>query len=78
MRFASSVLYCHEATSSSEGVFNTHNAYMWALNNPQITRPQAAQQHFIVSVWASFAEDSLLGPNILPPRLDTYKYIIFL
>ncbi|GFY09750.1 DUF4817 domain-containing protein [Trichonephila clavipes] len=75
MHFASSVLFCDEATFSREGVFNTH---MWALNNPHSTRPRAMQQRFTVNVWAGIMGDSLLGPYILPPRLDSHKYLVFL
>ncbi|GFW01257.1 DUF4817 domain-containing protein [Trichonephila clavipes] len=78
MHFASSVLFCDEATFSREGVFNTHNAHMWALNNPYSTRPRAMQQCFTVNVWAGIVGDSLLGPYILPPRLDSHKYLVFL
>ncbi|GFV38866.1 uncharacterized protein TNCV_2814821 [Trichonephila clavipes] len=78
MHFASFVLFCGEATFSREGVFNTHNAHMWALNNPHSTRPRAMQQRFTVNVWAGIVGDSLLGPYILPPRLDSHKYLVFL
>ncbi|GFT08897.1 uncharacterized protein TNCV_4104141 [Trichonephila clavipes] len=75
MHFASSVLFCDEATFSREGVFNTH---MWALNNPHSTRPRAMQHRFTVNMWAGIVGDSLLGPYILPPRLDSHKYLVFL
>lgn len=78
MHFASSVLFCDEATFSREGMFNTHNAHMWALTNPHSTRPRAAQQRFTVNMWAGIVGDSLLGPYILPPRLDSDKYLVFL
>ncbi|GFV01798.1 uncharacterized protein TNCV_2550521 [Trichonephila clavipes] len=63
---------------SREGAFNTHNAHMWALNNPHSTRPRAMQQRFTVNVWAGIVGGSLLGPYILPPRLDSHKYLVFL
>ncbi|GFV12386.1 transposable element Tcb1 transposase [Trichonephila clavipes] len=78
MQFASSMLFCDEATFSREDVFNTHNAHMWALNNSHCTRPRAMQQRFTVNVWAGIVDDSLLGPYILPPRLDSHKYLVFL
>ncbi|GFW46040.1 DUF4817 domain-containing protein [Trichonephila clavipes] len=78
MHFASSMLFCDEATFSREGVINTHNAHMWALNNPHSTQPRAMQQRFTVNVWAGIVGDSLLGPYILPHRLDSHKYLVFL
>ncbi|GFT26645.1 hypothetical protein TNCV_3604521 [Trichonephila clavipes] len=53
-----------------------YNACMRALNNPHNTRPCAAQQRFTVNVGVSIVEDSLLGPYILPPRLDSERYLI--
>ncbi|GFQ78298.1 hypothetical protein TNCT_641151 [Trichonephila clavata] len=49
-----------------------------ALSNPHSTRPQAARQSFIVNAWASIVGDSLLGIYILPPRLDSDKFLVFL
>ncbi|GFS95250.1 hypothetical protein TNCV_2630801 [Trichonephila clavipes] len=52
---------------------------MWALSNPHITRPRALhQQCFTVNVRAGITDDSLTGPYILPPRLDSDKYVIIL
>ncbi|GFX08071.1 transposable element Tcb1 transposase [Trichonephila clavipes] len=51
---------------------------MWALNNPHSTRPRDMQQRFTVNVWVGIVGDSLLGPYILPPRLDSHKYLVFL
>ncbi|GFV36331.1 transposable element Tcb1 transposase [Trichonephila clavipes] len=78
MHFASSVLFCDEATFSLEGVFNTYNSHMCTLNNPHSTRPRAMQQCFTVNVWAGIVGDSLHGPHILPPQLDSHKYLVFL
>ncbi|GFV01333.1 uncharacterized protein TNCV_2125621 [Trichonephila clavipes] len=36
------------------------------------------QQRFTVNAWAGIVGDSLLGTNILPPRLDSHKYLVFL
>lgn len=78
MHFASSVLFSDESIFSREGMFNTHNAHMWALTNPHTTRPRAAQQRFSVNVWAGIVGDCLVGPYILPPRMNSDKYLVFL
>ncbi|GFT69210.1 uncharacterized protein TNCV_2253661 [Trichonephila clavipes] len=36
------------------------------------------QQRFTVNMWAGIVGDSLLGPCILPPRLHSHKYLVFL
>lgn len=76
--FASSVLFSDEATFTREGVFNTHNAHIWSSNNPHTTRSRAAQQRFSVNVWVGIVADCLIGPYLLPPRLDSAKYLVFL
>ncbi|GFT50287.1 DUF4817 domain-containing protein [Trichonephila clavipes] len=50
--FEASVLFTDEATFSREGIFNTHNSHSWAAANPHVTRTRAAQDRFLVNVWA--------------------------
>ncbi|GFY02428.1 DUF4817 domain-containing protein [Trichonephila clavipes] len=76
--FAASVLFTDEASFSREGIFNTHNSHSWAAANPHVTRTRAAQDRFLVNVWASILGDHLLGPYILPDRLTGPRYLIFL
>ncbi|GFV57218.1 hypothetical protein TNCV_346441 [Trichonephila clavipes] len=51
---------------------------MRAFNNPRSSRTRATQQRFTVNVWASIMGDYLLSPYILPPQLDSDKYLVFL
>lgn len=76
--FAASVLFTDEAAFSLEGVMNCHNLHRWADENPHATRPHAAQQRFSVNVWAGIVGDCLLGPYILPDRLNGSTYLTFL
>ncbi|GFV37395.1 uncharacterized protein TNCV_4800451 [Trichonephila clavipes] len=72
--FEASVLFTDEASFSRGGIFNTHNSHSWAAANPHVTRTRAAQDRFLVNVWADILGDHLIGPYILPgPR-----YLIFL
>ncbi|GFX18471.1 uncharacterized protein TNCV_3370441 [Trichonephila clavipes] len=71
-----SVLFTDEA-SFSRGVFSTPiTAHSWAAANPHVTRTQAAQDHFLVNVWAGILGDYLIGPYILPDRLTGTRYTI--
>ncbi|GFV13343.1 uncharacterized protein TNCV_4392871 [Trichonephila clavipes] len=63
---------------SREGIFNTHNSHSWAAANPHVTRTRAAQDRFLVNVWAGILGDHLIGPYILPDRLTGPRYLIFL
>ncbi|GFW70186.1 DUF4817 domain-containing protein [Trichonephila clavipes] len=76
--FAASVLFTDEASFSREGIFNTHNSHSWAAANPHVTRTRAAQDRFLVNVWAGILGDHLIGPYILPDHLTGPRYLIFL
>ena len=71
------VLYCDVATFLRKGVLNTLNAHMRALYKTQSIRLQAAQKRLLVNARASIVGDSLFGPYTLPPRLHSYKYLVF-
>ncbi|GFS99210.1 hypothetical protein TNCV_1600511 [Trichonephila clavipes] len=51
---------------------------MWALNNPHNTRQSAAQPRFTAYAWADIMGDSLLDQYVIPLRLDSDKYLVFL
>ena len=51
---------------------------VWAHENPRCTRANAHQQCFTVNVWAGIIGDMLVGPYLLPERLDGNTYRIFL
>lgn len=74
--FLASVLFTDETLFSYEGVFNVYNSHVRAYENPHGTRSHAAQHHLAVSVWAGVIGDCLLGPYLLPPRLDGKKCLI--
>ncbi|GFX14995.1 uncharacterized protein TNCV_4897631 [Trichonephila clavipes] len=75
---APSVLFTDEASFSREGIFNTPNSHSWAAANPHVTRTRAAQDRFLVNVWAGILGDHLIEPYILPDRLTGPRYQIFL
>ncbi|GFW00351.1 uncharacterized protein TNCV_4355481 [Trichonephila clavipes] len=70
--------FTDEASFSREGIFNTRNSHSWAAANPHVTRTRAAQDRFLVNVWAGILGDHLIGPYILPDRLTGPRYLIFL
>ncbi|GFU94576.1 uncharacterized protein TNCV_1265471 [Trichonephila clavipes] len=77
--FAASVLFTDEGVFFRErGIFNIHNSHSWAAANPHVTRTRAAQDRFLVNVWAGILGDHLIGPYILPDRLTGPRYLIFL
>jgi len=77
-RFPSRVLFTDEASFTREGISNLHNLHMWSGNNPHVTRQCRHQVRFAVNVWAGILGDHLIGPYILPERLNGRTYYIFL
>ncbi|GFX14633.1 uncharacterized protein TNCV_4016311 [Trichonephila clavipes] len=57
---------------------NFHNLHTWADENPHAIRPHGAQRKCSINVWAGIVGDCLLGPYILPKRLNGSVYLTFL
>ena len=76
--FCAHVLFTDECTFSREGIFNIHNYHVWSNDNPYTIRPRSFQQRFSVNIWAGIVHDYLIGPYLLPTRLDGDSYLVFL
>lgn len=63
--FPAVVLFSDEASFTREGIFNTHNAQVWAEENPHVIRRRAAQTRFSVNVCAGIIGDHLIEPYLL-------------
>ena len=72
------VLVTDEACFNRTGVFNFHNLHLWAQENPHAFRRHFFQQQFSVNVWAGIVDDQLIGPFILPNRLNGEGYLQFM
>ncbi|GBM11271.1 hypothetical protein AVEN_267832-1 [Araneus ventricosus] len=77
-QFPATVLFTDEASFTREGIVNTHNAHMWAMDNPHASVLWKSQQRFSVNVWAVILGDYLLGPYLLPELLNEARYLVFL
>ncbi|KMQ84872.1 hypothetical protein RF55_16973 [Lasius niger] len=58
--------------------FNSRNSHIWADKNPRATALRRDQHQFAVNIWAGIVGDTLIGPYLLPPRLNAYIYLQFL
>ncbi|GFX88788.1 uncharacterized protein TNCV_1558331 [Trichonephila clavipes] len=61
-----------------ERVFSTPITDIRGQQNPHVTRTRAAQDRFLVNVWADILGDHLIGPYIMPGHLTGPRYLIFL
>lgn len=76
--FCSKVLWTDESYFTRRGVVNFHNMHQWAINNPHAIRPRNFQVEFGVNVWMGVVGDFVLGPIILPNRLNGQSFLQFL
>lgn len=76
--FEKFVLFTDEACFTRDGVFNSKNNHLWADENPHAPFIRAHQQRFAVNVWAGIIGEYVIGPYILPNRLNGENYFIFL
>lgn len=76
--FLEQVLFTDEASFTREGIFNSRNSHVWAEDNPHATLVRGYQEKFSVNVWAGIIGDYLIGPYILPNRLNSPVYLVFL
>lgn len=77
-RFHQSILYTDEAGFGRNLVFNCHNSHFWADENPHATIATRHQRQFHINIWAGIIGSHLLGPIVLPPRLNGQLYHEFL
>jgi len=76
--FASRVLFSDEATFSQDGILNTRNNHTWSVENPNDTYEHSHQDRFSVNIWMGIIGDHLIGPYMMPDRLNAHAYLVFL
>jgi hypothetical protein len=76
--FISSVLFTDEASFNRDGIINYHNNHEWAYENPHTIHQARHQVQFKINVWMGIVGDCLLGPFVLPERLNGDDYRDFL
>ena len=64
------VLFTNEASFTKEGIINSHNSHVWNFENSRTTHAFHHQHKFTINVWAGIVHDDLIGPYLLPNRLD--------
>jgi len=76
--FPAMVVFTDEACFTREGIFNSHNSYVWADTNPHASSFYCQQQCFVVNIWAGGVSDFLIGPYLLPRWHNAQIYHVFL
>lgn len=76
--FPRRILFTDEASFTKKGIMNFHNLHTWADENPNLIRVANSQYQFSINVWAGIIGNDIIGPIILPNRLDHVSYLNFL
>ncbi|KAJ8959993.1 hypothetical protein NQ318_009428, partial [Aromia moschata] len=77
-RFLANIIFSDESKFTRSGVFNMHNEYVWAKENPHARKVTHYQQSFKINVWAATLGNRLLGCDIIPENLNGELYQEFL
>ncbi|KMQ84443.1 transposable element tc3 transposase [Lasius niger] len=77
-QFPATVLFSDEACFTREGTFNSKNSHVWAEDNPHRIFESRHQEKFGINIWMGIIGDHLIGPNMLPTRLNGLIYVRFL
>lgn len=79
VNFISCILFTDEAGFTKNGIINSHNLHVWAYENPHATITSRYQHQFpSINLWAGIVGNRLLGPFVLPQRLNGEFYLQFL
>lgn len=78
IHFHNKILFTDEACFTKRGVTNSHNEHVYADENPHAIRQRHFQKEFQLNVWAGIIGEHLIGPVVLPARLNGEMYLNFL
>lgn len=76
--FLSSILMTDECCFTRDGILNFHNTHRWADANPHAIYETHFQQRFSLNIWAGIIGNQMIGPYVLPERLNGDNYFHFL
>lgn len=71
-------MHTDEATLNQTGMYNQHNIHDWQHENPHNTLFRGHQHRFAVNLWVGMVGRHIVGPYILPARMNGPNYLIFL
>ncbi|KAJ8948184.1 hypothetical protein NQ318_010457 [Aromia moschata] len=75
----SNIFFTDEASFTKNGITNLHNAHAWADEKPHTTVVSHYRHQFqSINIWAGIIGKFLIGPFVLPERLNGQLYLEFL
>lgn len=76
--FCRKILFTDEACFTRSGVTNLHNEHIYSDENPHAIKVAHHQHQFKLNIWAGIIDRYLIGPIVIPDRLDGNIYLNFL
>lgn len=76
--YLSRILWTDECHFDRAGISNFKNLHVWSEENPHAKRVKKVQRQFSVNLWAGIIGGRLIGPFVLPDRLNGAAYLDFL
>ena len=76
--FPAQALFTDDDCFTRHGYFNSRNSHIWDDENPHAVFIRVYQARFNVNIWGVILGDYLLGPVIIPDRLNGATYLKFL
>lgn len=73
--FSKNILFTDEESFTKRGIVNFHNRHMWCDENPHVIHAIRFQHEFSINVHGGIVGDMLIGPFVLPNRLDGHFLI---
>lgn len=78
VNFHTKILFTDEACFTRRGMTNLHNEHVYAIENPHVCKQRHFQHEFRMNVWVGIIGSFVIGPVILPNRLNGENYLDFL
>lgn len=78
LNFGEKISFTDEASFTRSGVVNLHNEHVYADENPHAIKVNHHQHQFKINVWAGIIDRYLIGPVVLPHRLNGNIHLNFL
>lgn len=72
------ILWTDECKFDRAGTCNLKNLHVWSEENPHAKRVKKVQRQFSVNLWGGIVAGHLVGPYVLPDRLNGEAYLNFL
>ena len=73
--FLNCILFTDETGFTCNAVFKSYNTHIWSDENSHARQEVRFQRRFYINVWVGIVNDRLVGPYVLPNRLNVAQHL---